>query len=296
MGPQMALSALRVDGTEFPMEATISQALVGERKYFTVIIRDITERARTEEELRRGRELLEQRVAERTAALVEANTELEAFARTVSHDLRAPLRQIAGYTELALSGEGARTRELMEKARTVASRAGRMVDDLLAFARHSRGTLRPAELDMRQVVLQVIEELVPESAGRTIRWEVGSLGQAAADPGLIRVVWHNLLSNAIKFTRPEPEAVIRVTREEADGEVRFTVHDNGVGFDPAWAEKLFGIFERLHPDAAFEGTGIGLATVRRIVQRHGGKTWAEGRPGAGATFGFSLARSLVHAA
>jgi len=293
MGPQMALSALRADGTEFPMEATISRVSVGERKYLTVIIRDITERMRAEDELRRGRDLLEQRVAERTAALLEANTELEAFARTVSHDLRAPLRQIAGYAELALSRDAGGARELVQKARTVAQRAGRMVDDLLAFARHSRSALRPAELDMRQVVLQVVEELAPESAGGSIRWEVGSLGQAAADPGLIRVVWHNLLLNAIKFTRQEAEAVIHVAREEAGGEVRFTVRDNGVGFDPAWAPKLFGIFERLHSEAAFEGSGIGLATVRRIVQRHGGRTWAEGRLGEGATFGFSLARSLV---
>ncbi|ACA16667.1 GAF sensor signal transduction histidine kinase [Methylobacterium sp. 4-46] len=239
--------------------------------------------------LRRAEEL-----AAMTDELTRSNKELEAFSYSVSHDLRAPFRHIVGYSELLRSREGDR---LTEKGRhyvdtiiEAAFSAGTLVDNLLTFSQMGRNALNRVSGDMNLLVEEVrrkvMRDVPPE---RSIRWQVGSLGRVYADPLMLRLVVENLLSNAVKYTRGRDEAVIEVGRgPDAEGEAIFFVRDNGVGFDMAYVNKLFGVFQRLHRVEEFEGTGIGLANVRRIVERHGGRTWAEGSLGAGATFHFTL--------
>ncbi|KAB1080747.1 ATP-binding protein [Methylobacterium soli] len=238
------------------------------------------------------------RRAEELAAMSEelqrSNRELEAFSYSVSHDLRAPFRHIVGYSNLLKNREAA---NLSEKGRhyvdtiiEAAFSAGTLVDNLLSFSQMGRNSLNRVTGDMNALVEEVrrktMRDVAPE---RTVRWEVGSLGRAYADPFMLRLVIENLLSNALKYSRDRSEAVIEVGRlPPKDGEAVFFVRDNGVGFDMAYVDKLFGVFQRLHRVEEFEGTGIGLANVRRIVERHGGRTWAEGRLGEGATFHFTL--------
>lgn len=242
---------------------------------------------------------LEQRVAERTqklvatnAALAEANQELEAFAYSISHDLRAPMRHIAGFSDLLRGAIGAGLKpEDAENLATIhdtALFAGRLVDDLLGFSRIGRTQLGVTEVDMTELVAQCRLALEPETGRREIRWQVQPLPPIQGDRGLLKVVLQNLLANAVKYTGPRPIAEIEVGARAEDGGVTYWVRDNGVGFDPVYAHKLFGVFQRLHRAEEFEGTGIGLANVRRIVQRHGGRTWAEGRLGQSATFYFWL--------
>ncbi|CAO4154233.1 ATPase [Methylorubrum extorquens] len=238
------------------------------------------------------------RRAEELAAMSEelqrTNKELEAFSYSVSHDLRAPFRHIVGYANLLKTREGA---NLSEKGHhyvgtiiEAAFSAGTLVDNLLSFSQMGRHSLRKVAGDMNALVEEVRRKVlrdVPDD--RALRWEVGQLGRAYADPAMLRLVIENLLSNAVKYSRGRPEAVIEVGRMPTqDGEAVFFVRDNGVGFDMAYVDKLFGVFQRLHRVEEFEGTGIGLANVRRIVERHGGRTWAEGDLGKGATFYFTL--------
>ena len=234
---------------------------------------------------------LERRVRERTAQLEEANRELESFSYSVSHDLRAPLRHIGGFADLLLRRKADLddgTRRHIGIIAEASKRAGRLVDDLLAFSRMGRAELRHSAVDMNELVADVRREVEAEAAGRAIAWRVGDLPEARADPAMLRLVVRNLLANAVKYTRPRAEAVIEVGGRRGGGETAYSVRDNGVGFDMRYADKLFGVFQRLHGDDSFEGTGIGLANVRRIVQRHGGRAWAEGAVGAGATFSFAL--------
>lgn len=251
-------------------------------------------RLRAEEQFRWLNADLERRVAERTARLEEANRELEAFSYSVSHDLRAPLRHIGGFVQMLQKGSAARLddagRRQLQVIADAAKQAGRMVDELLAFSRMGRAELRHTLIDTARMVEEVRREVEAEEAGRTIDWRFGLLPRVRGDPAMVRLIWRNLLSNAVKFTRRAENPCIEVNGAADGDKVVFQVRDNGVGFDSQYKDKLFGVFQRLHAVEDFEGIGIGLANVRRIVQRHGGRVWADAEEGRGAAFRFSLPR------
>lgn len=227
-------------------------------------------------------------------SLKEANEQLEAFSYSVAHDLRAPLRHVSGFIDILQSrisaGLDAESRRYMTVIAESAVRMGALIDDLLSFSRTSRTELRTSRVSLRVLAEQAIADLESEAAGRTIDWRLAALPEVEGDPTLLRLVFQNLVGNALKFTAGRESAVIEIGQGEPrpGGESVFYVRDNGVGFDMRYAGKLFGVFQRLHRQEDFKGTGIGLANVRRIIYRHGGETWAEGRPGEGATFYFSL--------
>jgi PAS domain S-box-containing protein len=253
---------------------------------------DITERKRREQEIR----ILNEELRKRTAELEAINKELEAFAYSVSHDLRAPLRHMAGFTELLKKNTASLLNErsqryvmmILESAR----RMGNLIDDLLAFSRIGRAETHKTMVSLEQLVEEALTEVRQDTEGRHIDWRVGGLPACYGDRSMLRLALVNLISNAVKFTRTRSQAEIEIgcMNQQQDQVVVF-IRDNGVGFDMKYVSKLFGVFQRLHPTEAFEGTGIGLATVQRIVQRHGGKAWAEGLVGKGATFCFSLSKS-----
>jgi len=255
--------------------------------------RDITERKRAQEQIAKLHADLQQRAAQ----LEMANQELEAFSYSVSHDLRAPLRHIDGFVKLLARHAGGKLdehgRRYLDIIADSARQMGMLIDDLLVFSRINRSELRHARVSLDALVHEAIHGLEGETNGRPIHWKIASLPEVEADPAMLRQVWVNLIANAVKYSRPRNPAEIEIGCNMDNGEFVFFVRDNGVGFDMQYAHKLFGVFQRLHRPEEFEGTGIGLANVRRIIHRHGGRTWAEGKCDGGATFFFSLPRSLT---
>jgi PAS domain S-box-containing protein len=293
--PHLETVRVRKDGSRVEVSITVSPIkdsagkVVGASK----VARDITERRQAAEALRRINTELEQHIAERTAQLQAANGELEAFSYSVSHDLRAPLRHVMGYVDLlrneagaSLSGKGlAHLRTISEAAK----RMGELIDDLLAFSRAGRVGLQKRDINLDELVREMLREFQADTKERNIVWQIHPLPAVWADHNLLRQALANLISNAVKFTTARAQAEIEIgCGPDTNGETVIFIRDNGAGFDPRYAHKLFGVFQRLHSAVEFEGTGIGLANVQRIIGRHGGRAWAEGVVDGGATFYFSI--------
>ncbi len=287
---------VRKDGTVFWASVTITAlrdptgTLVGYAK----VTQDLTAARQAEHDLRSANDELETRVQQRTADIAATNHELEAFSYSISHDLRAPLRALDGFSKLLLERAGPRLDppdlDYLERIRGAAQRMAQLTDALLALSRLTRAPMESIEVDLAPMIADVIAERRAAEPGRTVEVVMPDRLVAAGDRRFLRVVVENLIANAWKFTRARAQAHIEIGAETVDGERTFFVHDNGVGFDMLRAERLFTPFQRLHRASEFEGTGIGLATTARIVQRHGGRIWAEASPGAGATFRFTLGR------
>jgi len=292
---QLELRVQRLDrgwGKVFSYSGTRVDDAHGKPLFSVLQFSDVTERRRSEEEIVRLNSELEQRVAERTSELQAAVKEIEAFSYSVSHDLRAPLRALDGFSQALIEDHGALLpedgRRYLGIIRDTAQKMGHLIDDLLAFSHLGRQPLTRRTVDSKQLVQHAFDSLALQRKGRQIELRIGELPDCEADLALLRQVWINLIGNAIKYTRQRSEAVIEVGSTRENGVTEFFVRDNGAGFDMQYAHKLFGVFERLHRADEFEGTGVGLAIVQRIVERHGGHARALGQVGSGATFFFTL--------
>jgi PAS domain S-box-containing protein len=278
------ITGRRKDGTHFPLQVAVSAVVVNDQCILTGIVRDITERKRAEEELKRAREQLEERVQERTE-------ELESFTYSISHDLRSPVRAVDGFAQLLrqdhadqLDAEGKR---LLSVIHDSAQRMGRLIDDLLAFSRLGQCEMHRRRVDVERIARETLEQTLTGDGARRVTVSVDALPDAVGDASMLRRVFDHLFSNAIKFTRPVDAPTIEVGAVEHNGDVAYYVRDNGAGFDATYADKMFGVFQRLH-DEDVDGTGVGLAIVERIVRRHDGRVWADGAVGEGATIYFTL--------
>ncbi|HVY07464.1 MAG TPA: response regulator [Burkholderiales bacterium] len=294
-GDESAIAGYQAGAVDFmtkPVQAAVLRSKVAA---FSELFRksnalkaEIEERRQAEERIRQ----LNIELSDRVEDLAAANSELESFSYTVSHDLRAPLRQVSGFVSLLEESLGERKTppdaEYIDLIQNAVTRMGHLIDDLLAFSRVGRIEINREIVNLERLVEQVRQTLAPAASGRDIQWTIGSLPEVEGDPAMLRQVVFSLLDNALKFTRTRSPARIEIGARTEHGEHVFFVRDNGVGFDARHADKLFGVFQRLHTGAEFEGTGIGLASVRRIVQRHDGRSWAESVLGEGAAIYFSL--------
>lgn len=281
MGERKEVYGRRKDGSEFPAEASISKLVQNGQSTFTVMLRDISDRKRAEQE-----------IVQRSAQLEASNRELEAFCYSVSHDLRAPLRSIDGFSQALLEDYAgrfdSRGKDYLQRVRAATQRMGALIDDLLNLSRITRTEMRRETVDLSELARGIATELSQGQPEREAEFVIAPGLQAKGDPRLMRVALENLLGNSWKFTSQRKRTRIELGLTKANGASAFFVRDNGAGFDPAYAHRLFGVFQRLHAMTEFPGTGVGLATVQRIIHRHGGRVWAEGAVEQGATFHFTL--------
>jgi PAS domain S-box-containing protein len=288
MGTGVELYGCSREGREFPVDIMLNPIETGEGTWAFAVIRDITVQRENTARITELNRSLKVQIEQLSAS----NRELEAFSYSISHDLRAPLRHIIGFVDLLnerdLTALDAKSRHYLEVITQAAQKMGNLIDGLLAFSRMGRAELDKRTVDLDRLVREILRQQAEETRGREIDWEIAPLPAVAGDPAMLHLVLNHLIQNAVKFTKPRARARIEIGALEEDEETRVYVRDNGVGFDIRYVSKLFGLFQRLHSNEEFEGTGVGLAYVQRIVMRHGGRVWAEGALDGGATIWFAL--------